>query len=145
MPEIPLTAPPLAVEPECIVPQRDASSRTKGTDMHDMSYSIDIDTEELMPLSQCAHTMPGGAVNPATVWRWSLRGLHGVRLPTVLLGGTRHTSREARAWWVATITAIADGREAGRRTPSQRHREIAAAERELAMRPKERKKRLPPT
>lgn len=95
-------------------------------------YQIDIDREELMPLSKCAQTMPGRRVNTATTWRWSTKGIRGIKLPTVLIGGIRHTSREARAWWVAATTAVADGQTSAPITPKHREDAIAKAERELA-------------
>jgi hypothetical protein len=68
----------------------------------------------------------------STLWRWSLRGVKGIRLETVMIGGIRYTSREALERFVARTTAAADGTTPTIRTPAQRQRAIEAAERELA-------------
>ena len=34
-------------------------------------------------------------VSVSTVWRWTMRGLKGIRLETFTVGGRRYTSREA--------------------------------------------------
>lgn len=97
-----------------------------------VSYQIDIEGERLISLAEAARSLPGGAVHVATVHRWRLRGIRGIRLPSVLVGGIRYTSREALVWWFAAVTAVADGTVPTSRTSSQRERAIAAAERELA-------------
>jgi hypothetical protein len=55
---------------------------------------IDLQTEHTFLLSKsgdnvCSHP------SPATSYRWALKGLRGVKLETVMLGGRRYTSREA--------------------------------------------------
>jgi hypothetical protein len=68
-----------------------------------------------------------------TIYRWMLRGIRGIRLETVLVGGIRYTSREALERFIAATTAAADGVPAANvRTSKQRQRAIEAAERELA-------------
>lgn len=95
-------------------------------------YQIDTEAERLISLAEAARSLPSGSVHVATIHRWQLRGIRGIRLPSVLIGGVRHTSREALAWWFAATTAAADGTAPATRTPNQRDRAIAAAERELA-------------
>lgn len=46
----------------------------------------------------------GSGVNIATIHRWQRLGVHGVRLETVLIGGIRHTSREAIARFIVATT-----------------------------------------
>ena len=55
---------------------------------------IDINEEEVISLTQVSKEYPGRP-NASTVWRWHARGLHGIRLETIVLGGRRMTSREA--------------------------------------------------
>src|SRR3989442_321478 len=97
---------------------------------------IDTANEQLLPLSAAARELPSrsGArgINVSTVWRWSLRGVRGVRLETALIGGIRMTSREALARFFSRTTAAADGTIQTIRTPKQRQRAIEAAERELS-------------
>lgn len=96
---------------------------------------IDTLTEALVTMAQAARETPnragGRGVNVSTTCRWFLRGIAGVKLETILIGGVRYTSREALQRFFAAATAAADGTpNAG--TPKQREREIAAAEAELA-------------
>jgi hypothetical protein len=94
------------------------------------------ETEHLLTLSAAAREVPnrdsGRGVNVSTVWRWSLRGIRGVRLQTEMRGGIRYTSREALRRFFAATTAAANGESVGARNTAKRQREIEAAERELA-------------
>jgi hypothetical protein len=49
-------------------------------------------------------------VAPSTSWRWAMKGLDGFRLPTVLRGSTRVTTRAAFREWCELRTAAADKR-----------------------------------
>jgi len=51
----------------------------------------------------------GRRIHPSTLHRWRLRGTRGVKLETLLVGGTRYTSVEALNRFFATTTAAADG------------------------------------
>jgi hypothetical protein len=97
-----------------------------------MAIEIDLERDQLQTLAEAARTLPGGPVHVGTLHRWRLRGVRGVKLPTVLVGGIRRTSREAVAKWIAATTAAADGTNAPERTSKQRERAILAAERELS-------------
>jgi Protein of unknown function (DUF1580) len=55
---------------------------------------MDMEKESLIRLAQAAQELPGRP-HLSTVVRWSLRGIKGVRLETVVVGGRRFTSREA--------------------------------------------------
>jgi hypothetical protein len=59
------------------------------------------------------------------------RGIRGVRLETVMIGGIRYTSCEALERFVAATTAAANGTTPPVRTSRQRQRDFAAAEKEL--------------
>lgn len=60
---------------------------------------IDHRTETVRPLTDTAARLPrrrgGKKVNVAMLYRWSTRGLRGVKLETIQIGGTRCTSDEA--------------------------------------------------
>jgi hypothetical protein len=85
--------------------------------------------ERRLTLSQAARHL---GLHVSTVWRWQLRGVRGVRLETILLGGTRYTSHEALERFTSACTAVANGGVAPVRTTTQRQRQIELAERELA-------------
>ena len=95
---------------------------------------IDSRREQLLTLSTAARDVPNRrserGINVSTVWRWSLRGIRGVRLETLLIGGIRYTSREALQRFFAASTAAADNSPSGT-TPPKRDREIAKAEADL--------------
>jgi len=93
-----------------------------------MSISID---DELLSLPAAAKLLPGRP-HAATLYRWTRRGVRGVRLETVLIAGRRYTSREALDRFIAT-TSAADGEPAPTRTTRQRDRASRAAERDLGL------------
>lgn len=91
---------------------------------------IDIYTEDLVRVpTEAAKHIPGRP-NPSTVWRWYKRGVRGVRLETVVVGGKRFTSLQAIRRFIERSTAAADGTPTVS-TPKARARQIAQAEREL--------------
>lgn len=73
---------------------------------------IDIQNETLIPFREvpawCKEHL-GNRVHPSTVHRWRLRGARGVKLETILCGGTRYTTHEALNNFFARVTAAADG------------------------------------
>lgn len=71
-------------------------------------------------------------VSPVTVWRWALRGVAGVKLPTVCVGSKRFTTRAAFEAWCEAVTAARNGEAAPSRTNKQREESIERAERRLA-------------
>jgi uncharacterized protein DUF1580 len=92
--------------------------------------SVRIFEETRLSLSAAASRI---GVHVGTLHRWRLRGVRGVRLETIVIGGLRYTSAEALERFVAATTAAADGTPAPAiRTSRQRETAIAAAERELA-------------
>ncbi len=60
---------------------------------------IDVNCESLLTLTQAAKRLPsrrpGKSPHVATLYRWASRGVRGVVLDTVRIGGTRFTSVEA--------------------------------------------------
>ncbi len=70
------------------------------------------DPDELIPLTQIAGCFPGRGgrphMSPDTAFRWSTRGVRGVRLQTMLVGGRRMTRRR----WVDEFLAALNSRAA---------------------------------
>lgn len=60
---------------------------------------IDISTEHLIPIRDVPHRLPsrptGRRVHISAVYRWIQRGVHGVHLEAIRIGGSAYTSREA--------------------------------------------------
>lgn len=93
---------------------------------------IDAQSEQLLTLTQAAKSLPGRP-HVATLWRWRKRGIRGVTLETVVIGGRRYTSQEALQRFIDATTSVADGQQPSgqRRTQRQRQAAIRRAEREL--------------
>jgi hypothetical protein len=98
---------------------------------------IDPRTESLIPLSDAPrHPLlrrgrrPGRPIHRATLERWMTRGVSGVRLESLKLGGIRMTSEEALVRFLERVSdphATPDSA-----TPSMAATAHARAERELA-------------
>lgn len=58
--------------------------------------------ESLIPLTKAP--LPGHA---ATKWRWALRGVRGVRLESVVIGGQRFTTADACTRFIAKLNGEA--------------------------------------
>lgn len=67
---------------------------------------------ELRPLAEYSQRIPssrgGKSLNRATLWRWALKGLQGVKLQTVRIGGGRYT---CDAWVCEFIAARSETHE----------------------------------
>jgi hypothetical protein len=94
-----------------------------------MSISFD---ETLVTLAETARIFPGRP-HSSTLWRWYTHGVRGVRLETLVVAGRRFCSREAIERFVTATTAAANGDPLPVRTPHQRQRDIAKAEREVGI------------
>lgn len=66
---------------------------------------IDIHGERLLTLSQAARALPK-KIAPSTLWRWYRKGVRGVVLETVVVGGARYTSAEAIQRFATALTAL---------------------------------------
>jgi hypothetical protein len=55
---------------------------------------IDSQTETLFPLAK-GPSGTGRSVSAATMWRWAQKGVRGIRLETLRVGGRRYSSVEA--------------------------------------------------
>ena len=51
----------------------------------------------------------GRRISPSTLHRWRLRGCRGIKLETLLIGGTRTTSEEALQRFFSATTRMQDG------------------------------------
>ena len=69
--------------------------------------AIETSSEELLTLAQAARryrppdTRP---LAPSTIWRWHKKGISGVKLETICIGGTRYTSAEALKRFFDAVT-----------------------------------------
>ena len=73
---------------------------------------IDPIEETLIPFSKlsswCEKNL-GNRVSPSSLHRWRLRGIRGVKLETILIGGKRHCSAQALRRFFAASTRAQDG------------------------------------
>jgi hypothetical protein len=70
---------------------------------------IDVRGEKLLVLGVAAETFPGGKRHVSSVHRYRLRGIGGVRLEAVKLGGRWYTSEQAIDRFVAQLNAARSG------------------------------------
>ena len=68
-----------------------------------------MEQELYMPLNQARKEVPTQKKpHPATMWRWSTRGVRGVVLETMMIGGQRCTTRNAIDKFLRDVTAAAN-------------------------------------
>ena len=97
--------------------------------------------EEVHTLTEITKRLPkvnGRNIHPSTLWRWARKGVNGVQLEVLRLGGRLFTSLEALERFgkrLAEVGAESRCRPKSRRkqarTEGQRERAVRAAEREL--------------
>ncbi len=93
--------------------------------------NIDVKLETLINFNSARSAFPGNRrLSLATLHRWRLNGVRGVRLETILIGGLRYTSREAIERFIASQNA-ADAPVFPGITATQRRRQAEAAQRAL--------------
>lgn len=91
---------------------------------------IDVKTETLIGLEQARREFPGKEkVSLAALHRWRLKGVRGVVLETLVVGGARYTSLEAIDRFVAAQNAPESSLTL---TAEQRRARSEAARAELA-------------
>ena len=82
---------------------------------------INIMTEQIVTMVQAARLKPairqGRPTNISTLYRWASRGLRGVRLEVVRLGGATYTTVEALQRFADRLTRASS--PAGRRVPAR--------------------------
>ena len=92
--------------------------------------SIDYENETIITLGEGCRAFPPNGISDATMARWIQKGIKGVRLETLLIGGRRVTSREAIARFIAAQNPD-DSHAIPAITPAQRHRQSEAARTDL--------------
>jgi hypothetical protein len=65
---------------------------------------IDIDRETMRLLTQAPKDVPGRP-SISTLMRWARKGIRGITLETVLIGGRRYTSLEAIGRFVRRLSS----------------------------------------
>ena len=92
---------------------------------------IDTEAETVISFADARSAFPGidRRLSLATLHRWRLNGVRGVKLETVLIGGLRHTSREAIDRMI--VAQNADDAPVAAITPTQRRKQSEAARTEL--------------
>lgn len=89
--------------------------------------SIDSSTETIIQFNEARTAFPGDKrLSLATLHRWRTKGIRGVRLETILIGGMRYTSHEAISRFIAAQNA--EESPAPAISPSQRKRLAEAAQ-----------------
>lgn len=97
--------------------------------------AIDLKKEKPISLAAAGRLPYWGkdrGVNPSTTWRWYRKGVNGVKLETIVVGGTRMTTEPACLRFIERTTAAANGEQTTTSMSKRRQREIEAAEKELA-------------
>ena len=90
---------------------------------------IDASTEELIPIATAAQLFPGKPVCIQTMHRWRLKGVRGVKLETLLIGGLRYTSKQAIERFIIAQNQASPSLTVA---PQQRARQAKAALEKLA-------------
>lgn len=97
---------------------------------------IDISSETVLTLNNAAAELPrrrkGSRPHVATLYRWAQRGLRGVRLETIQVGGTCCTSREAMQRFFDALTRSERESKLDPRTPPDRARDRRVEDAERA-------------
>jgi Protein of unknown function (DUF1580) len=65
--------------------------------------------DDLISLTAASRLLPSHP-NPATLWRWRTKGIRGIRLQTVLVGGRRFVTRKAIEEFIQRLTEAAEQR-----------------------------------
>jgi hypothetical protein len=83
---------------------------------------IDLQKERLLRMAKAAQVRPPGRNNrpthPSTIARWIHRGVRGVKLEGIRLGGTLYTSIEALQRFADNLSRLDNPTEEVRSTPS---------------------------
>lgn len=97
---------------------------------------IDIAGEQLIPISEVPRRLPprttGKRVHISAVYRWLQRGVRGVVLESVRVGGSTYTSVEALQRFADQLSSDRhDDLSLSTTTPAWRQKQIEAASREV--------------
>ncbi len=85
---------------------------------------IDIDHETMRLLTQAAKDVPGRP-SISTLMRWASKGIRGVTLETVLIGGRRYTSVEAIGRFVRRLSSSPTETESPPRPQNLNHSDLS--------------------
>ena len=91
--------------------------------------AIDFEAETIITLGEACRAFPPNGISDATMARWIQKGVKGVKLETLLIGGRRVTSKEAICRFIQTQNA--EEQPAAVITPAQRRRQSEAARQAL--------------
>jgi len=83
--------------------------------------TLDLAVDDLRPINDFVQARFGKRINPATTWRWRLKGVNGAKLPMVRFSGVWCTSAAAFAEFIRAQTANC--------SPAPKHDDAAPAER----------------
>jgi hypothetical protein len=89
---------------------------------------MDLSNERLIPLARASQAIPSRP-HASTAVRWARRGVRGVKLETILIGGRRFTSHEAIGRFVSRLSEPQPAELPASTT--DRERELQGAEQEL--------------
>ena len=96
---------------------------------------IDVSSESLVPIRDVPRLLParpsGKRVHVSAVYRWVARGVRGVTLESIKIGGTSYTSMEALARFAEHLTGQVDKHARSTPTPKARQREIDRADQQV--------------
>lgn len=90
--------------------------------------SNELSPETRISLSALAKTQ---GIHTATVWRWCTKGVKGITLESVAIGGRRFTTSQAFQRFVQATNSASPAAQIPA-TPHQRQQAIKAAEKALA-------------
>lgn len=109
-------------------PLNNGHTLSRGSFM--IEHKLTDSLRDAMPLSRASDYIPG---NPhvATLWRWVAKGVSGIKLSVVRVGGRTMVTPDAIETFLAALNA-ADEPQSPEITPSQRRRQSEAARKALA-------------
>ena len=98
---------------------------------------IDISAETLIPLSEAPKHLPprpnGKRVHISACYRWISRGVRGVHLESIKIGGSTYTSKEALQRFADRLSRASDQESDGSRAKTiTRQKQIERASARLA-------------
>jgi len=96
---------------------------------------IDLTQEELVPIRNVPKHLPprptGKRVHISAVYRWLLRGIRGIRLESLKIGGTTYTSKEALQRFADRLSNTSHAPDTTPATTLTRKRQIDRAARQV--------------
>ena len=84
-----------------------AASKSLDVNCASTTSVIDPETDDLRPVGEIVQARLGKSISPATLWRWARKGIGGVRLEVIRMGGRWLTTDKAFAEFLRAQTANA--------------------------------------